>query len=705
VQDAILNQPAVPVRQLNSSLSFKLEQIVGRALEKDREKRYQSAAEMRADLELVRDGSRPAKGALWKWFVAPGVFIALALGGVLYWHSRNTFRLTASDTVVFAEPTNLTGDRIFDDVLNTALRVELEQTPFLNLLAPDKIRRTLSLLNHPQDVEVSPELARDICLRTNSKAVVASSIADVGNRFRIELKGIDCRFGKVFVEVQQEAAGRNDVVHAVGIAGGKLRRKLGEPDASLRRFNKPLDEAMTSSVEALEAYAVGVRRSADLGSFEAIPYLKSAVELDPNFALAYAKLGNESDNGNAGDGREARQYFRKAYELRDRLSERERLYVEGHYYNNATGEVGKAAQIWLDWIKTYPNDSRPYVNLGNLYAYSGQYEKAVSVTREALRLQPGYSPAAENLMAFNIAMNRLDDARTTLQDLRVRKLHGTGVHFCGYLLAFLESDAAAMREQFNEGMSLPRNDSFMLSIKSDTEAYYGSLRTARQLSQRAAESASRIGAVELAAKWRALHALREAEIGNRDTARKSAIEALSKSRGREVEPPAALALAFAGDRAGAQSLINKLNQEYPVDSGMKYYWLPTLRAAVQLEDGKAQEAIGTLVATVDYELGMPYGFGTFGNLHPVYVRGLALLNAGHAQQAAAEFQKMIDHPGVVLNFVTGALAHLQLGRAQVMMGDKEGARKSYQNFLTLWKDADPDIPIYRQAKAEYAKLR
>lgn len=700
VHDAILNQAPVPIQKLNSSIPLKLEYIVGRALEKDREQRYQSAADMLADLEEIRSGDTRRAARTSKWFALPVLLLASIAGGVLYLHSRNIFKLTMNDTVILADLGNQTGDPVLDDALNPALRVELEQTPFLSVLARDKVRRTLRLLNRSEDSQLSPETAREVCLRTGSKAVVASSIADIGNRFRISLQGIDCQTGKIFAQVQQEATDRSSVIHALGLAGANLRSKLGEPGPLLQRFNKPLDEATTPSLEALQSYTVGVRRSAELGSVEALPYLKTAVELDPKFSRAYAKLGNESPNGDV-----ATKYYEKAYELKERLSERDRLYVEGHYYTNAIGELEKATQTWLEWIRTYPNDYEPYVNLGSVYAVEGQYEKAATVTREALRLLPQHSAAASNLMAYYIAMNRFDEATNTLQDLRARKLFGAGAHYCAYLLAFLESDTAAMRERSNEGLSLRGDQSSMLSIQSDTEAYYGSFRTARALSQRAAESATRAGAEELAARWRAQQALREAEIGNSAVARKGAMDALAISGGREVEPSAALAFARAGDPASAQTLVEKLDREYPRDTIMQHYWLPTIRAAIELKNGDAQRAIATLVPARDYELGLPYGFGTFGNLYPAYVRGLAHLQRGQAQQAATEFQKMIDHPGIVLNSVTGALAHLQLGRVQVMMGDKVAAHKSYLRFLTLWKDADPDIPIYKQAKAEYAKLK
>jgi eukaryotic-like serine/threonine-protein kinase len=390
--------------------------------------------------------------------------------------------------------------------------------------------------------------------------------------------------------------------------------------------------------------------------------------------------------------------------LRERLSERDRLYVEGHYYGNAN-DFEKSFPIWFEWIRTYPNDYEPYVLLGSDYANVGQYEKGATAVREALRLEPEHSGAAAELMMHYLAMNRLDEAMSALQNVRASNLDGKWAHFLGYLLAFVESDPAAMQERLRGGMSVPGAQGIMLSTQSDTEAYRGSFHRARESSQAAVKSEIRAGREELAARWRAQQALREAEIGNFSGARKGAMEALALSAGREVGIAAALALARAGDVEAARRMADSLRQEYPVDTMLLYFWLPTIQSAIELNRGDPQKAIATLAWTRTYELGMPYGFDNLGNLYPVYVLGLAQLKAGQAQESAAEFQKMIDHPGIVLNWVTGALAHLQLGRAQAMMGDKAAARKSYQDFLALWKDADPDIPIYQQAKSEYAKLR
>jgi eukaryotic-like serine/threonine-protein kinase len=412
LKDAILNQTPVPIRELNASMPASVEQIIDKAIQKDRERRYQSTAEMRTDLQKVQSSGRPTATKSvrrrWKEVGIAAVIVAVMVAGVLYWRSRSKLKLTNKDTIVLADLTNHTSDGVFDDALNTALRTELQQTPFLNVLAPDKVRRTLRLLDRPEHAKVTPEIAREICVRTNSKAVVASSIMDVGNHFRIELKGINCETGTVFAQVKQDAVPRNEVIHALGVLGVQLRDQLGEPGPSLERFNKSLDEPTTPSLEALQAYTVGVRRSEEQGSIEALPYLKTAVELDPSFARAYAKLGNETD------GKVSTQYFEKAYKLRDRLSERDRLYVEGHYYGNAN-DFEKSFPIWFEWIRTYPNDYDPYVLLGSDYSNVGQYEKGATAVREALRLEPEHSGAASELMMHYLAMNRLDEAKGTLQ--------------------------------------------------------------------------------------------------------------------------------------------------------------------------------------------------------------------------------------------------------------------------------------------------
>jgi serine/threonine protein kinase/DNA-binding winged helix-turn-helix (wHTH) protein/Flp pilus assembly protein TadD len=710
---AIAQQVPVPPHELNATLPPELEPIINKALEKDRELRYQSAAAMRANLEEVKRGQesltpvpsplplpKPGRWKLWQ-LAATAVLAASLVGGGLYWRSRKATALTAQDTIVLADFANSTSDPAFDDALNTALPVGLQQTPFLNLLAPDKVRRTLKLMNQAEEGRFTPALAREVCLRTNSKALIAGSISDVGNRYRIELKAADCQTGKTLAAIQTETASRDEVIRVLGIASADLRRKLGEPRASLAKFNKPLDEATSSSVEALQALAEGARQKRLHGDVPAtFSYFTHAVQLDPNFAQPYLNLGIGYLNTHQVDL--SVQNLRKAYELRDRVTERARFAIEAFYYIQVTGQADKSIQILTEWTKTYPADSGAHGNLSADLMSVGQYEKAAAEARESVRLRPT-AFAYVNLMTSYLRLNRMDEAKVVFDEARGHNLNDGLLYDQRYLLAFLEGDKPGMEAQLAWAQGKPMVEDMLLSAQSNTEAYYGRFKKSRDLSQQAVDSARHAGILQTAAGWRLDEALREAEAGNTARAQQLAAEALALSTQRNVQASAALALARTGDLIQAAKLCQKLNQDYPLDTWMQDYTLPTVWAAIELQRNDPLKAIDTLRAAAPYELG-DLEFQSFEALYPAYVRGDAYLKAGKGQLAAAEFQKMIGHSGIVGNSITGALAHLQLGRAQAMTGDKEAARKSYQDFLTLWKDADPDIPIYKQAKTEYAKL-
>ena len=701
VHDAILNQAPTPLHKLNPNLPRRLEGVITKALEKDRERRYQSAAEIRADLEKEQRG-RPLmipalrESSRWTWLAVAALLLVITITGELYWGSRNTIQLTDNDTVVLADFTNKTSDPVFDDALNMALRGELEQTPFLNLLAPDKVRGTLKQMNHAEREKLTPELARDVCLQTNSKAYLAGSIADAGNRYGIDLRAVNCQTGITFARTRLEARDRYQVVKMLGVAGSDLRRKLGEPEASLQKFNQPLDRATSSSPEALQAFTRGFRTASEKGSFPAIAFYRRAVELDPNFAGAYCFLA--AMYVNLSETSLAIQNINRAYELRDRVTQRDRFLIEASYHRITTGDIEEANQITMEWAQSYPRESIPPNNLSVGFNMLGKYQEAAAQAQESLRIEPNQSAAVENLVQAYLGMNRLDEAKAVFEAAQARKLERAGLSNNRYLVAFLEGDRTAMEEQVKWAMGKPGAEDAMLSNQSDSEAYYGHFGKARELSQRAVESASHAALLEPAAGWRANEALREAMVGDARRAREKAREALKMSAGTTANPSFVLTLAMAGGTGQDGNLADKLNQDRPLDTMVQNYWLPSIRAAIELKNNPGQAIKGLQVAT-------PYELGSAGCLHPVYVRGLAYLQAGHGQEASAEFQKVLDHPGAVTNCIQGALAHLQLGRAQAMMGDKEAARKSYQDFLTLWKDADPDIPIYKQAKAEYAKLR
>ena len=700
--------PVAPLR-LNPDLPPKLEDIINKALEKDKELRYQHAADIRTDLQrLKRDSDSDRTQTLpvpiargkkrWKVLVLAVLVTMVALvAGVFYFRSHQPHKLTDKDTIVLADFTNSTGDGVFDNTLKEALAIHLGQSPFLNVLSDAKVSSTLKLMNRPANERLSEEVAREVCLRSNSKALLVGSITNLGSEYVIGLKAVNCQSGDTLVDEQTEAAGKEDVLKSLGKVSTVVREKLGESLPSVKNFDKPLETATTSSLEALQTF-VKAQKMADV---DAIPNFKRALELDTNFALAYADLGVSYRN--LGQTELGNQNLTKAYELRYRVSERERFYIEWLYYNYVTGELEKGTQSCLERTQAYPGDAGGYSSLAVNYGIYGQYEKAINALRQAIWLQPDNVIAYSNLMVFSAFLNRLDDAKTAFEEARARKLDDPQLRQSRYLLAFLEGDDATMKEQVTWATGKPGIEDVFLSLQSDTEAYYGRLAKAREFSQQAVESAIHAQAPETAAGWRANDALREAEVGNTAQARQMAAKALSLSSGKDVRAVVALTLARAGDAAQAQKLANMIDHDFPLDTIVQKYTLPTILAAVEIRNSRPDKAIKILETAASYELGTQTT--NMGSIYPAYIRGQAYLALGQGKQASAEFQKLIDHRGVVQNFVTGSLARLQLARAQALDGERELARQSYQDFLTLWKDADPDIPIYQQAKAEFARLR
>jgi eukaryotic-like serine/threonine-protein kinase len=761
VFDSILHRsPVAPVR-LSPEVPAELERIINKALEKDRNLRYQHAADIRTDLQrMKRDSeskrvtlmaepaeveeqrgssgrmrpavgtgshaasaphaeaaspassgqglSRPGRGTLGLKILALAVVVALiAVPAVMvYFHFRKPPQLTDKDVIVIADFANTTGDPVFDTTLKEALAVDLEQSPFLNVLSDRRLNETLKLMGRTPDQRITRDLGREVCLRTGSKALLAGSIASLGSHYAIVLKAVSCQTGDVLGATQAEAESREKILSTLGEAAAALRGRLGESLASVEKFDKPLDEATTPSLEALQAYTEGARLAREKGDTDALPLLKRAVELDPNFARAYASLGIRYNN--LGQATRAIENVRRAYELRDRVSEREKYYISCTYFTLVTGELEKAIQQYELWIRDYPRDYVAETNLGVNYFIMGQVERAAAVTRQALRLEPANILGYNNLGLAYLSMNRLDEAKSTFDEALARKLDGPYLRQSIYYLDFLRKDAPGMQEQFGWAMGKPGTEDILMSAESDTQADYGHLQKSRQLSAQAEESAKRNDSKETAAFWHGNEALREVEFGNFAEGLKQAREALELAPGRDVKVEAALASARGGDVATAEKLVDALNQEFPLDTLLQNYWIPTMRAAIALQRHDSAKAIVILRASVPYELAAPPPFSA-GTMYPVYLLGETYLRSGNdsgdGERAAAEFQKILDHPGVIVNFPLISLSHLGLGRARALSGDAAGARTAYQDFFALWKDADSDIPILKQAKAEYAKLQ
>jgi serine/threonine protein kinase/tetratricopeptide (TPR) repeat protein len=762
VFEAILSRaPVTPVR-LNPDVPPKLEEIINKALEKDRDLRYQHAADMRTDLKRLKretDSARsaalrpaemdadlsampssgrvvaatpssgspiaarasgsspaaapPAEGVREAESVAPtqprsilrialpAAVVTLILAAGVFWlvRSRGAHALTSSDTIVLADFTNTTGEAVFDGTLKQALVLQLQQSPFLNILSDSRVHDALRYMGRQADQRISSDVAREICQREGGKATLIGSIANLGSQYVITLDTRNCANGDSLAQEQIQADSKEKVLTALGDAASKLRGKLGESLSSIQKYDAPIENVTTPSLEALQAYNKGQALRDKGMEGDAIPFFKRAIELDPNFAMASARLGTVYKN--LGEAELSAEYATKAYELRERTSELEKFYISARYYETISGDIQKSRQLYELWKQTYPRDPTPYVNLAVQDESTGHFDDCVTETREAIRLDPSNGFGYLNLQFCYLALNRLDEAQATYDQAAAHKMDGVSFRIGLYLADFLRRDTEGMKRQLAWGAGTA-DEASMLGAQSFTESYFGRMQKSRQLTDRAVEIGMRFGLKESAVESKTGAALSEALILNSEVARKEAAAALKISPDWQNKVLAAMAFSAAGDSARAQALVDELNKRFPEFTLMNAVFLPTVRAAIELNRGNSEQAIALLHASEPYDYGenppFPY-------LYSVYVRGQAYLRARNGTAAAAEFQKLIDRPALVLNNVLMPLAHLGKARALAQSGDASGARTAYQDFFALWKDADPDIPILKDARAEYSKLK
>ncbi len=717
IAKAILDGTPTPVVRLNPEVSPELERIINKAVEKDRDLRYQHATDLRTDLQrLKRDSDSgiaatsatpvASTAAVKRWkSIIPGAITVLALSVGSYFYFRQSPKLTNKDTIVLADFTNTTGDPVFDGTLRQGLSVQLEQSPFLSIISDQQIQQTLQMMGKKADAKLTPDVARQVCQRTGSAAVLEGSIAQIGTPYLLTVKAVNCASGEMLASTEAQASDKSHVLDALGKTVSEIRNKLGESLSTVQKFDTPLEQATTPSLEALKAFSSGFQIHITAGDAAAVPFYRRAIELDPNFALAYLWLGLSFNN--MGELSKDVECTRQAYELRDRTSEPEKYFIAARFHKVVTGNLEKAEEALQLWIQAYPRMAQPHIYLaGAIYPNTAQYEKAVEHGREAIRLSPNSSPSYTLPIFDYISLNRIDEAKVTYEQALEHKLKSYYFHLALYQIAFLENDAAMMAQQVSLSAGTPGFEATLLANEADTAAYSGHLANAREFSRQAVDSAERAGDNEAAATYSALSALREALSGNADEARRLATLAMSHPAGHDLQYASALAWAYARDDERAQKLIDDLGQEFPEATVVQFNYLPTLRAKVAVSQGNTSEAVETLRAALPYELGRTtYSSYGWTALYPVYVRGEAYLAAHQGKEAAAEFQKVLDHRGIVLNGPIGALARLQLGRAYALQGDTVKAKTAYQDFLTLWKDADPDVSILKEAKAEYAKLK
>jgi eukaryotic-like serine/threonine-protein kinase len=731
IADAILNRMPVPVIRLNPDVPVELERIIDKCLEKDRGLRYQNAADIRSDLQRLKrdhDSGRPntpapsdpaiavARGQRLRLASAIVICALVAAGSWFVYRAskpaeQNTGapKLTEKDTIILADFTNTTGDAVFDDTLRQGLAVQLAQSPFLSLVSDERIHKTLRLMGRQPDARLTSELAQGICERTGSAAVLEGSIASLGSQFVLGLQAKSCSAGDILDAEQAQASRKEDVLTALSQMASRFRTHAGESLATIQKHSTPLPEATTPSVDALKAYSTGLKLTKSTGPPAALAFFVRATEIDPSFAMAYAQLGLSYNT--VGESVSSRDNATKAYQLRNRTSAPEKFFIEHTYYRTVTGDLEKARQNCEVWAQTYPRDMYPHSFLaGMINSAFGRFEAAEQEASKAIALEPDHSFPYFNLAASYIYRDRLGDARVTLQRAAERKIDVPELFVARFQIAFLENDRLEMERLGILADERWRGEDWAADWVTDQQAavlaYSGHLQLARHKSRRAVDLATQAGRRDGAAQHEAGVAVREALYGNANDARQSAARVVELSTDRDAQYGAALALVLAGD-SRSQTIADDLGLRFPEDTLVRFSYLPVLRALLALNRHEPSTAIDILEAASPYELGYvggnSVGFG--GSLYPVYVRGLAYLAARQGEDAAREFQKILDHRGIVVTDPIGALAHVQLGRAFALAGAQSKAQKAYSDFLTLWKDADAEIPVLKDAKAEFARLQ
>ncbi|MGA9641763.1 MAG: protein kinase [Terriglobales bacterium] len=714
---AILNREAESPHVARVDLPPEFEQIICRALEKDREKRWQSAAEIRGAIENLDrelesaqhakpllDNVRRLRSRNQRLLIGMvcAIVIALAIGATAVWRSRRP-KLTEKDTIVLGDFRNAAGDPVLGDALKAGLAADLSQSPFLNLLSDDVINRQLRYMGRGAETALTPEITREVCQRAGSKAMLLGSIANIGSSYAITLKAENCENGETLDVEQAEADRRERVLGKLHEVAKNMRNKLGESLASIQEHNTPLEQATTSSLEALQAYGLAEKTFRSQGA-AAIPQFKRALELDPNFAWASLDLGILYCNRN--EAALCAEYITRAYQLRDKVTERERFSIDASYYTNVTGEMEKAAQTLYQWKQLYPGDPTPHVDLGLIALNLGHLEEALRNDLEGFALKKDSSLVYGVVSSDYVNLNRLDEARGILDEARARKLDGPLLENY-YQLAFLQSDNREMERCILAAQGNSENESTVLSSESDSEAFYGRMEKARELSRRVVGVAVSSGDKETGAAGEATEAMREAEFGNGAEARKHATAALGLVSSRNIQIAAAMAFARAGDVRRAERIAGSLQKRFPSDTLLVSYWLPSIRAAIELSKRRPAVAVNDLQAAIPYELGggVPPYSPVGASMYPVYLRGEAYVQLGQWERAEEEFEKIVEHRGLVWNFPLGVLAEFQLAKAYAGMGETEKARNEYQKLLGIWKDADANFAMVSEAKREYARVK